>query len=302
MEKASKTVHKTNQQNRVIKKLLLKTCLWPKGEEKKNSIEYETKANISRNVPYWLLANQYKLRSHFSTKVLATCDEAIKASKIKNGDTLLAGGFGVSGSPIGLAHAIANTGVRDLTVVSNNCGLDKWGLGMLLNRKQIKRMMSSLRIFFFFKKKGGKVIVANVFMEYKQLYVGENKEFARQYLSGELEVEFVPQGTLAERLRAGGAGIPAFYTPTGVGTWIHTGKVPIKYDSKGEVEIYSTHKETRDFNGRTYLLEEAITGAVGIVKCHQADPFGNCTFRGTARNFNPECAQAAQFTIVDAKN
>ncbi len=174
-------------------------------------------------------------------KVLSSTKEAAKL--IHDGDTLIAGGFGLCGIPEQLILSIRNRGVKDLTVVSNNCGVDDWGLGLLLANRQIKKMIAS--------------------------YVGENKIFERQFLSGELEVELVPQGTLAERIRAGGAGIPGFYTATGVGTTIAEGK------------------EHKTFGGRTYVLERGITGDVAIVKAWKADTMGNLVFRKTARNFNP---------------
>ncbi|CUB33852.1 putative succinyl-CoA:3-ketoacid coenzyme A transferase subunit A [Bacillus amyloliquefaciens] len=179
------------------------------------------------------------------------------AALIKDGDTLIAGGFGLCGIPEQLILAIRDSGVKNLTVVSNNCGVDDWGLGLLLANRQIKKMVAS--------------------------YVGENKTFERQFLSGELEVELVPQGTLAERIRAGGAGIPAFYTPAGVGTSVAEGK------------------EHKTFDGRTYLLEKGITGNTAIVKAWKADPLGNLMFRKTARNFNPLAAMAGKVTIAEAE-
>eukprot|EP00461_Guttulinopsis_vulgaris_P000465 UN00465 len=176
--------------------------------------------------------------------------------------------------------AIHELGVKDLTVVSNNCGTGTWGLGVLLNSKRIKRMVSS--------------------------YVGENPEFERQYLEGELELELTPQGTLAEKLRAGGAGIPAFYTATGAGTILQEGGFPIKFAAeidpttgKRPTAIASKPKETRVFNGRPHVLEEAITGEVAIVKAHKADKFGNLIFRGTGANFNPMIATAGKYTIAE---
>lgn len=176
---------------------------------------------------------------------------------IRDGDTIIVGGFGLCGIPEHLIFALREHGASQLTVVSNNCGVDDWGLGLLLESRQIKKMISS--------------------------YVGENKTFEAQYLSGELEVELVPQGTLAERIRAGGAGIPAFYTATGVGTQVAEGK---------------PHGV---FNGRTYVLEEAIIGDVALVKAWQADTAGNLRYRKTARNFNPLAAAAGRLTIVEAE-
>ncbi|MDR7907030.1 CoA transferase subunit A [Bacillus velezensis] len=188
-------------------------------------------------------------------KVMDSYQDA--AALIKDGDTLIAGGFGLCGIPEQLILAIRDSGVKNLTVVSNNCGVDDWGLGLLLANRQIKKMVAS--------------------------YVGENKTFERQFLSGELEVELVPQGTLAERIRAGGAGIPAFYTPAGVGTSVAEGK------------------EHKTFDERTYLLEKGITGNAAIVKAWKADPLGNLMFRKTARNFNPLAAMAGKVTIAEAE-
>ena len=196
-----------------------------------------------------------------SNKVFATPMDAVVASKLKDGDTLLAGGFGLCGIPMSTIHAIHDLGVKDLTVVSNNCGTDAWGLGILLNDKRIKKIIAS--------------------------YVGENAEFERQYLEGELELELTPQGTLAEKLRAGGAGIPAFFTPTAAGTIIQEGGFPIKYAGKTKkVEIESKPKEVRMFNGKPHVMEESIRGEVAIVKAWKADEYGNLIFKGTARAFN----------------
>jgi 3-oxoacid CoA-transferase len=188
----------------------------------------------------------------------------------------LVGGFGVCGTPDALIDAVKRHGAKDLTCISNNAGLDKLGLGVLLQSRQIKRMISS--------------------------YVGENKEFARQYVAGELEVELTPQGNLAERLRAAGAGIPAFYTPTGVGTYVEQGGWPIKYDSSGGVPtIVSQPRESRIINGRKFILETALSGDVAIIKAWKADVQGNLMFRYSARNFNPIMAQAAKLTIVEVE-
>jgi 3-oxoacid CoA-transferase subunit A len=176
---------------------------------------------------------------------------------IPDGALIMAGGFGLCGIPEHLIAAIEARGVRDLTFVSNNAGVDDFGLGRLLRTRQIRKMISS--------------------------YVGENKEFERQYLAGELEVEFCPQGTLAERIRCGGAGIPAFYTPTGVGTPIAEGK------------------EVRDFDGRRYLMERALFADFAIVKAWKADTQGNLVYRETARNFNPMMATAARTTIAEVE-
>ncbi|MBK8251363.1 MAG: CoA transferase subunit A [Polyangiaceae bacterium] len=194
---------------------------------------------------------------------------------IPNGATLLVGGFGLCGIPENCITALRELGTRDLTVVSNNCGVDDFGLGILLRNKQIKKMISS--------------------------YVGENKEFERQYLTGELEVELTPQGTLAERLRAGGAGIPAFYTPTGVHTAISDGGLPLLYNSDGSIKKLSEKKEIRSFNGRDYVLEPAITGDFALVKAWKGDRYGNLVFRHTAMNFNPMMATAGKITIAEVE-
>jgi 3-oxoacid CoA-transferase subunit A len=187
--------------------------------------------------------------------VCATIQEALAG--IQDGASIMAGGFGLVGIPEKLIQGIRESGVRNLTVISNNCGVDEWGLGILLQNKQIRKMVSS--------------------------YVGENKEFERQYLAGELEVELVPQGTLAERIRAGGAGIPAFYTPAGVGTPIADGR------------------ETRVFGGKEYLLESGLTADFSIIKAWKGDRFGNLVYRKTARNFNPMMAAAGRITIAEVE-
>jgi 3-oxoacid CoA-transferase subunit A len=176
---------------------------------------------------------------------------------VKDGMTVMSGGFGLCGIPEMLIAALKVSGVKGLTVISNNAGVDGFGLGQLLETRQIAKMISS--------------------------YVGENKEFERQYLSGELELEFNPQGTLAERIRAGGAGIPGFYTKTGVGTLVAEGK------------------EHKDFNGETYILETGLTADLAIVKAWKADPYGNLVFRKTARNFNPMMATAGRITIAEVE-
>lgn len=181
--------------------------------------------------------------------------EAVK--DIQDGATIMVGGFGLCGIPEKLIGALAQTGVKNLTVISNNCGVDDWGLGILLKNKQIKKMISS--------------------------YVGENKEFERQYLSGEIEVELIPQGTLAEKIRAGGAGIPAFYTPAGVGTPIAEGK------------------EVRTFNGKEYILETALTADFSLVSALKADSMGNLIYNKTAQNFNPNAATAGSITIAEVE-
>jgi len=212
-----------------------------------------------------------------SSKVWATADEAV--ADIPDGATLCVGGFGLCGIPENLLSAVKKKGVTGLTAVSNNAGVDDFGLGVLLQSKQVKRMIAS--------------------------YVGENKLFEQQYLSGELEVELTPQGTLAERLRAGGAGIPAFFTRTAYGTLIQEGKNVIKYGAggakSGDVEIMSEPRETREFNGSGYVMEEAITGDFALVKAWKADTRGNLVWRGTARNFNPDCARAGKICIAEVE-
>ncbi|TKS78555.1 Succinyl-CoA:3-ketoacid coenzyme A transferase 1, mitochondrial [Collichthys lucidus] len=194
---------------------------------------------------------------------------------IPDGATILVGGFGLCGIPENLINSLLKSGVKGLTAVSNNAGVDNFGLGLLLQTKQIKRMISS--------------------------YVGENAEFERQYLAGELEVELTPQGTLAERVRAGGAGIPAFYTATGYGTLIQEGGSPIKYNKDGSIAIASEKREVKEFNGRHYIMEKAITGDFALIKAWKADKAGNIVFRKTARNFNQPMCKAAKTTIVEVE-
>lgn len=189
-------------------------------------------------------------------KIYGSAREALDGL-LSDGMTLAAGGFGLCGIPEMLIDALVESGVKDITIASNNCGVDGFGLGKLLDIKQIKKMISS--------------------------YVGENAEFMRQYLSGELELEFNPQGTLAERMRAGGCGIPGFYTKTGVGTVVAEGK------------------EHKDFDGETYILERAIIADVSIVKAWKADPSGNAVFRKTARNFNPPAAMCGRVCVMEVE-
>ena len=206
-------------------------------------------------------------------KVRPSAADAV--SDLPAGATLAVGGFGLCGIPSDLIRAVHALGVDDLKVVSNNCGVDDWGLGVLLHDRRISRMTSS--------------------------YVGENKEFARQYLSGELEVELVPQGTLAERLRAGGCGIPAFFTPAGGGTQIADGGLPWRYASDGGVAVASPPKETREFGGRDYVLEEAITTDFALVRAAKGDRHGNLVFDKSAMNFNPLCAMAGKVTVAEVE-
>uniref|UniRef100_A0A8C1YBD4 Succinyl-CoA:3-ketoacid-coenzyme A transferase n=1 Tax=Cyprinus carpio TaxID=7962 RepID=A0A8C1YBD4_CYPCA len=217
--------------------------------------------------------------SHFSTsQSWSACfysDPTEAVRDIPNGSMLLVGGFGLCGIPENLISGLIKTGVKDITAVSNNAGVDNFGLGMLLKTKQIKRMISS--------------------------YVGENAEFERQYLSGELELELTPQGTLAERIRAGGAGIPAFFTPTGYGTLIQEGGSPIKYNKDGSIAIESESREVREFNGRHYVMEKAIRGDFALIKAWKCDKAGNLIFRKTTRNFNQPMCKAAKVTIVEVE-
>jgi 3-oxoacid CoA-transferase subunit A len=207
---------------------------------------------------------------------------AAAVADIPDGASMAVGGFGLCGVPTELIRALHDAGTAGLRVVSNNCGTDEWGLGILLRDKRIARMTSS--------------------------YVGENKEFARQFLSGELEVELTPQGTLAERLRAGASGIPAFYTATGVGTQVADGGLPWRYGEDGSVVLASLPKETREFQPpgetatRTYVLEEAIVTDYALVHAWKGDRHGNLVFRESARNFNPLCAGAGRVTIAQVEH
>ncbi|XP_041976426.1 succinyl-CoA:3-ketoacid coenzyme A transferase 1, mitochondrial [Aricia agestis] len=223
------------------------------------------------NVDKIFLYASYSTKSQ--GKIFHDASEAIK--DIGDGSKLLVGGFGLCGIPENLIEALNNKTVSGLTVVSNNAGVADFGLGKLLQKKQVKRMISS--------------------------YVGENDEFERQYLKGELEVELTPQGTLAERIRAGGAGIPAFFTPTGYGTLIQEGGAPIKYTKDGKIDIPSSPRQVQQFNGKDYIMEEAITGDFALVKAWKADKYGNIIFRKTARNFNPAMCKAAKTTIVEVE-
>jgi 3-oxoacid CoA-transferase subunit A len=206
-------------------------------------------------------------------KVIASAAEAV--ADIPDGASMAVGGFGLCGVPIVLIAALLDRGTTDLVTVSNNCGVDDWGLGQLLRAKRIRRTIGS--------------------------YVGENKEFERQFLGGELEVELVPQGTLAERLRAGGAGIAAFYTPAGVGTQVAEGGLPWRYDGTGGIALASPPKQTRTFGGQEYVLEEAIVCDYGLVRAARGDRHGNLVFHESARNFNPLCATAGRVTIAEVE-
>lgn len=187
--------------------------------------------------------------------ILTSFADAVR--DVRDGATIMVGGFGLVGIPENLIQALVDKGVKGLTVISNNCGVDDWGLGLLLRNKQIRKMVGS--------------------------YVGENKEFERQVLSGEIEVELIPQGTLAEKIRAGGAGIPAFYTPAGVGTPIAEGR------------------EVRQFHGRNFLLEASLTADFSLVRALKGDTMGNLIYRKTARNFNPLVATAGKMTIAEVE-
>jgi 3-oxoacid CoA-transferase subunit A len=200
---------------------------------------------------------------------------AAAVADIPSGASVAVGGFGLAGIPWFLIEALLDQGADDLTVASNNCGVDGAGLGLLLERGRISRVIAS--------------------------YVGENKEFARQYLAGELTVELTPQGTLAERLRAGGSGVGAFYTPTGVGTLVAEGGLPWRYHPDGTVALASPPKEVRTFHGREMVLEESIVTDVALVRAAVADRAGNCVFHASARNFNPAAAMAGRLTIVEAE-
>ncbi|MDV6262600.1 CoA transferase subunit A [Rhodococcoides fascians A25f] len=207
-------------------------------------------------------------------KTYASAADAV--ADIGRGATIAVGGFGLCGIPDALIEAIANTDADELEVFSNNCGVDGYGLGILLAAGRIRRVTAS--------------------------YVGENKEFARQYLAGELEVELTPQGTLAERLRAGGNGVPAFFTPAGVGSPIADGGMPWRYNADGSVSIASPPKETRVFGDKRYVLEESINAEFALVHAETGDTAGNLVFDKTAMNFNPLAAMAGKITIAQVEN
>jgi len=210
-------------------------------------------------------------------KVVASAAEAV--ADIPSGATISVGGFGLCGIPSVLIDALLSQGATDLEAVSNNCGVDDWGLGRLLQEKRLRRMVSS--------------------------YVGENKEFERQYLHGELEVELTPQGTLAERMRAGGSGIPAFYTATGVGTQVAEGGLPWKYDDAGNVVVASPAKPTQTFDTpdgpKEFVLERAVVADFGLVRAWKGDRHGNLVYRDSARNFNPLAAMCGRVTIAEVE-
>jgi 3-oxoacid CoA-transferase subunit A len=208
-------------------------------------------------------------------KTIESAEAAV--ADIPDGSTLAVGGFGLVGVPVVLIRALLQQGASGLEVVSNNCGLDGWGLGELLSAGRIRRIIAS--------------------------YIGENREFARQYLAGEVEVELTPQGTLAERMRAGGVGIPAFFTPTGVGTVVSEGGMPWRYADDGSVAVTSPAKETKTFSSlgdeREYVLEESIRADFGLVRAAKGDRHGNLVFHQSARNFNPLAAMSGRITIAE---
>ena len=206
-------------------------------------------------------------------KVVGSAAEAV--ADIPSGASIAVGGFGLCGIPVSLIAALHAQGTTDLETISNNCGVDDWGLGILLADHRIRRTISS--------------------------YVGENKEFARQFLSGELEVELTPQGTLAEKMRAGGAGIPAFYTPAGVGTQVSEGGLPQRYDSEGGVAVASASKEVRVFHGDEFVLEHSVTPDFALVHAAKGDRYGNLSYHATAMNFNPLAAMAGRITIAEVE-
>lgn len=206
-------------------------------------------------------------------KVVGSAAEAV--ADIPDGASLAVGGFGLCGIPSALIQALHDRGTSELETISNNCGVDDWGLGILLADHRIRRTVSS--------------------------YVGENKEFARQFLAGELEVELTPQGTLAEKLRAGGAGIPAFYTPAGVGTQVSEGGLPQRYNADGSVALASEPKEVRSFDGSDYVLERSVTPDFALVHAQKGDRYGNLVFHAAAANFNPLAAMAGRITIAQVE-
>lgn len=222
--------------------------------------------------------DEFSKRRSGLDKVVPSAADAV--ADIASGSTLAVGGFGLCGVPEVLINALLEQGADQLVAVSNNCGVDDWGLGRLLSERRIQRMISS--------------------------YVGENKEFARQYLQGELEVELTPQGTLAERMRAGGSGIPAFYTPTGVGTQVAEGGLPWKYDAGGNVMVASPVKEVRAFDTaegeKEFVLERALVADFGLVRAWKGDRHGNLVYRKSAQNFNPLAAMCGRVTSAEVEH
>jgi 3-oxoacid CoA-transferase subunit A len=207
-------------------------------------------------------------------KTIRTPESAV--ARIPSGAKLAVGGFGLCGIPSVLIRALLEAGVNELEVIANNAGVDDWGLGQLLRAGRLRRVIAS--------------------------YVGENEEFARQYLAGELEVELMPQGTLAERMRAGGSGIAAFYTRTGVGTMVAAGGMPWKYTPEGNVAISSPTKPAQVFDGLEYVMERAITADFGLVRAWKGDRHGNLVYRNAARNFNPLAAMCGRVTIAEVEH
>ncbi|MFI7444346.1 CoA transferase subunit A [Nonomuraea indica] len=208
-----------------------------------------------------------------TSKVIATAEEAL--ADVWDGASFAVGGFGLSGIPSVLIRALYDAGATGISVVSNNCGVDDGGLGVLLAARRIARVTAS--------------------------YIGDNKEFARQYLAGELEVELTPQGSLAERLRAGGCGIPAFYTPAGVGTPVADGGLPLRHAPDGSIAVASPPKEVREFDGVRYVLERGITTDFALVRAARGDRHGNLVFGKASRNFNPVAAMAGRVTIAEVE-
>jgi 3-oxoacid CoA-transferase subunit A len=208
-------------------------------------------------------------------KVVRDAAEALAKAGVKDGASIMMGGFGLCGIPENLILATRELGVTNLTVMSNNAGVDDFGIGILLATRQVTKMIST--------------------------YVGENKTFERQFLDGTLEVELVPQGTFAEKLRAGGAGIGAFYTPTGFGTWVAEGGLPTKYDDAGHVIKASAPKETREIDGRMYVLEYPLKADFAFVKAHRGDAQGNLVYRRTTQNFSPMMAAAAAISLAEVE-
>jgi 3-oxoacid CoA-transferase subunit A len=206
-------------------------------------------------------------------KVVASAAEAV--ADIPQGASVAVGGFGLCGIPVALIDALHAQGTDELETISNNCGVDDWGLGILLSDHRIRRTISS--------------------------YVGENKEFARQFLAGELEVELTPQGTLAERMRAGGTGVPAFYSPAGVGTQVSEGGLPRRYSADGTIAVASEPKEVRNFDGVDYVLERAIIADYALVHAAKGDRYGNLVYHATAMNFNPLAAMSGRITIAEVE-
>lgn len=208
-------------------------------------------------------------------KVVKDAAEALARAGVRDGATIMMSGFGLCGIPEKLIAATKALGVKDLTIMSNNAGVDDFGIGLLLQSRQVKRMIST--------------------------YVGENDLFESQFLGGDLEVELTPQGTFAEKIRAGGAGIPAFFTPTGYGTQISEGGLPIRYNKDGTVDLASAKKEVREFKGKMYVMEESLTADFAFVKAARGDRSGNLVFNATARNFGPVMAMAGQTTIAEVE-